>query len=295
MARKDFLRRVMQVLPAVVLLCAGCGKDESPANRIQEGATTIEINAIYPGHLQVRYGAVIEAPIDLTIVFHLVDGGDRQARFRIPAGYKSLQGWTGDGYLNIWDYLGGSDSLAGSQGSIDPGWDIGSVDIVSVSCPDSQYGFKVLTGADQWSSFYHPTDSVTTVRFVVNKDTVKYSDYDFNLADAIVFRQSTSFYNMIPFHYSVQLFCGPASYPLQQGMTMEVPFFLYLQGNRQWGSALDGAGSDTNGSTLTLTVTKLTDTHFNAVFSGKIWSGRQPDTLFISDGTFTNAPLPVVR
>jgi hypothetical protein len=39
---------------------------------------------------------------------------------------------------------------------------------------------------------------------------------------------------------------------------------------------------------------KVSATHFDAAFSGKVWSSRQPDTLFISKGELKNALLPYV-
>jgi hypothetical protein len=59
-----------------------------------------------------------------------------------------------------------------------------------------------------------------------------------------------------------------------------------------FGSQPDNVVSASFGSTLQLTITNVTGTHFDATFSGKLWSSRQADTLFISEGEIKNALLP---
>lgn len=273
-----------------------CTKTHEANNIIQEGQTTIEINAIYPA-LQIRYNDVIDAPINVTIAFHLTDGQEKHVAITIPADYKQLQRWDSDGFLNNWSYIeNGYDSTTNTtppKPQIDPNWQVESVEIISVTCPDKQYGFKVLTGSDEWS-FYHPTDSLTSVSFVANKDTVSYSDYDFNVGGGIIYQQNISSYEFYLFDYAFQMLSDHGqAYPLTSGMTMGMPFLLYRWNSRNYGSELDDGDPASNGSTLKLTVTKLTDTHFDATFSGKLWSSRQPDTLFIVNGEIKNALLPI--
>jgi hypothetical protein len=128
----------------------------------------------------------------------------------------------------------------------------------------------------------------------VNKDTVLYSDYDFKNSGGIIYKSDASIYGFYLFDYSFQMISETgASYPIENGASIKIPFLLYHWGSRNFGSEMDDGDPDSNGSTLKLTVTKLTDTHFDAVFSGKLWSSRQPDTLFITDGNIKNALLPV--
>jgi len=277
----------------IAILFSNCGKEASPsAKRIQQGNTTIEINAIFPHFLQVRTNNVIDVPINLTVTFHLKDGEDKSVPVTFPAGYKHLVSWGGDNYVNTFDYQGHTDSTGNdSTPIVDGSWDVSSVEITAVSCPDKEYGFKVLTGADDWT-FYKPTGPQTTVSFIVNKDTVSYADYDFN-TDGCLYRSNLQAYAFTFFTYRVSFYSAPAIYPLRAGMTMDIPAMVYKKENSiYFGSQPDDADSASNGSTLQLTVTSVTDTHFDATFSGKLWSSRQADTLFISEGEIKNAVLP---
>jgi len=283
----------------IAILFSNCKKDASPSgNTIQQGNITIQINAIFPQAvgsslhlLQVRYNDVIDSPIDVTVTFHLKNGQQKNIPIYIPAGYRHLQSWGGDNYINTLDYAGHTDSTGnGSTPVVDGSWDVSSVEITAVSCPDKEYGFKVLTGADEWT-YYKPTGPVTTVSFIVNKDTVSYADYDFN-TDAYLYRANTMVYGFYFFTYRVSLFSARASYPLQVGTTMDIPAMVYNWNSRRYGSQPDGMDSASNGSTLHLSITNLSNTHFDAAFSGKLWSSLQPDTLFISHGEIKNALLP---
>ena len=146
----------------IAILFSNCKKEASPSgNRIQQGNTTIEINAIFPKapgsslhFLQVRYNDVINAPIDVSVTFHLTNGQQKNIPVTIPAGYRNLVSWGGDNHINTLDYAGHTDSTGnGSTPVVDGSWDVSSVEITAVSCPDKEYGFKVLTGADQWTHY----------------------------------------------------------------------------------------------------------------------------------------------
>jgi len=277
----------------IAMLFSNCGKDAvATRNGIQQGAATIEINAVKIGNsLQVRYNNVIGASINVTVTFHLAGRQDKNILVQIPAGYQHLQSWGGDNYINTFDYTGYVDSTGNNSTSvIDGSWNVMSIEITAVNCPDKQYGFKVLTGADDWH-FYHPKDPLTTASFIVNKDTVAYSDYDFN-ANASVYRTDPGVYTFVFFGYQLQMFSARVSYPLQSGMTIDIPAMVYHWNSRNYGSQPDDGDSASNGSTLRLTITKVTSTHFDATLSGKLWSSRQPDTLFISEGKIQNALLP---
>lgn len=285
--------KIFSLTLLLATLFSNCEKNPIQSNRIQQGKTTIEINAIFPGDhfLYVRYNNVINAAINATVTFHLKDGEQKNIPVNIPAGYKNLQSWGGDNYVNSLEYTGYNDSTGNSSTPvIDGSWDVSSIEITSVSCTDKDYGFKVLTGSDDWN-FYHPTDSVTSVTFISNKDSVSYSDYDFNTRDNL-YRMNSQVYGFYFFGSQLLLFSGIEKYPLAEGMTMNIPAMVYNWNSRNYGSQPDGVDSASNGSTIQLTITKVTNTHFDANFSGKLWSSRQPDTLFISKGEIKNALLP---
>lgn len=88
------------------------------------------------------------------------------------------------------------------------------------------------------------------------------------------------------------LFSGSEQYPLHEGMAMNIPLMVYTYNSRNYGSFPDGTQAYLNGSTIVLTIIKVTDTHFDATFSGKLWSAMQADTLHISNGEIKNAVLP---
>ena len=284
------------------ILFSNCNKNTAlPGNIIQQGNTTIEINAISPrdasggSMLQVRYNNVIDAAINATITFHLKDGQQKKIAIKIPAGYKNLTSWVNGGYMNIWDYQGHYDSTGnGSIPVIDYSWDVSSVEITSVTSPDKEYGFKVLTGNDQWTS-YQPKDSLTTISFISNKDTIFYSGYDFETSANNLYTTAISSYGFYFFNSKILLFSGNEKYPLSEGMNINIPLMVYHWNSRNYGSQPNGEEAASNGSTLQLTITKLTSIHFDATFSGKLWSSRQPDTLRISHGEIKNALLPKVN
>lgn len=276
----------------ISLFLSGCEKDD-PIGGIQQGNTIIQINAVSPdiyNILQVRYNNVIAAPITATITFHLEDGQKKNVQINIPANNKNLQEWSENKFINTWNYNGFLDSTGNnSTPPIDRSWNISSVEITAVSCPDKEYGFKILT-SDEWT-FYEPRDPHTIVSFVSNKDTVFYSDYDF-IATLTQYNNQTRNYYFNFFSASVMLFSDVQKYPLTEGMTMNVPLMVYRFNSRNYGSQPDGPQAYLNGSTIVLTITKATSTHFDATFSGNLWSSRQQDTLHISNGEIKNALLP---
>jgi len=289
----NFISSIVVTLSLVIFI-SSCNKQrDASTNAIQQGNITIEINAIYPNFLQVRYNNVIDAPIQVRVTFFIQNGQKEVVPITIPAGYKKLQPWGGnEQYINVYNYSQSNDSSGITPPAvIQPGWVIDSVKITSVSCPDKQYGFKVLTGADQWD-FYHPTDPKTTVSFIANKDTFYYADFDFN-NPFIYYNKQFGSYDLTLFDHRFFILSDLETFPLKKGMTMNLPVMVYMLNGRSWGSQPDNVDSASNGSTLKLTVTDVTDTHFNATFSGKLWSSLQPDTLFISNGELKNVLIPV--
>ena len=293
MKNNSFLFQLLAIIGALSITFSACKKDPArSSNTIQQGNTIIEINAIYTGYyLQVRYNNVINAPIDATVrVFQ--NGKMMDVPVNIPAAYKSLQEWNNDDFINIWNYNGYYDSthvngLPVITGTVD------SVKIIAVSCPDKEYGFKIVGGNIDWSAFYHPTDPKTTISFISNTDTVFYSDYDFS-SGTIFYNKTSKLYRFVLYNLTYQIYAAPANYPLQEGMTMDVPVFIYFWNGRNYGLPTEGPLAGTNGSTVKLTITKVSDTHFDASFSGKVWASRVADTLFISKGEIKNALLPVI-
>jgi len=286
------------------LIFSSCTKDpDNPGNTIQQGDSIIEINAVYGSipnagsrFLQIRYNNVINAPINLTITFHLKDGQQHDIPIAISAGHKNLQKWGNGNYLNIWEHNDDNyDSTSTPQPPapvIDDSWDVDFIAIKSVTCPDKTYGFKVLTGLDEWTTFYHPTDVITSVSFISNNDTIMLSDYALD-AGITIRRNNPPGYNFYFFNSQFFMFTAPENYSFQPGTTMDIPILVYHWNGRNLGSQPDDREAASNGSTLKLNITKVTDKFYDATFSGKIWSSRQQDTLFISNGVIQNALLPV--
>jgi hypothetical protein len=289
----NFIPSILIILSFVIFISSCNKRRDGPGNAIQQGNTTIEINAIYPNFLQVRYNNVIDAPIKVGVTFFIQNGQQKVVPVTIPAGYKKLQPWGGnEQYINAYNYSEYNDSTGNAPASvIQPGWIVDSVKITSVSCPDKKYGFKVLTGADQWD-YFHPTDPRTTVSFITNQNTFYYADFDFNNPFLYYYTQG-KVYGFSFFNQAVYMLSGVAIFPIQQGMTLDIPYMNYFLDGRKWGSQPYNRDSASNGSTLKLTVTNVTDTHFDATFSGKLWSSFQQDTLFISNGELKNGLLPV--
>ena len=294
MKNNSILIQIIATMFALATFFSACEKDPAAsANKIQQGNTTIEMNAIYTGYyLQVRYNNVINAPIHATVRVYQNEK-TMDVPVNIPAGYQSLQNWNDDDYLNAWDYNGYYDSISTNGLPVITGH-VDSVKIIAASCPDKEYGFKIIGGNIDWSSFYHPTDLKTTVSFISNSDTVLFSNYDFS-SGTVFYNQTSKIYRFGLFNMSYQMFSAIANYPLQQGMTMDVPLFIYFWNGRNYGLPPEGPLAGTNGSTLKLTITKLSANHFDATFSGKVWSSRLADTLFISKGEIKNVFLPVVE
>ena len=294
MKNNSILIQIIATMFALATFFSACEKDPAAsANKIQQGNTTIEMNAIYTGYyLQVRYNNVINAPIHATVRVYQNEK-TMDVPVNIPAGYQSLQNWNDDDYLNAWDYNGYYDSISTNGLPVITGR-VDSVKIIAASCPDKEYGFKIIGGNIDWSSFYHPTNPKTTVSFISNSDTVLFSNYDFS-SGTVFYNQTSKIYRFGLFNMSYQMFSAIANYPLQQGMTMDVPLFIYFWNGRNYGLPPEGPLAGTNGSTLKLTITKLSANHFDATFSGKVWSSRLADTLFISKGEIKNVFLPVVE
>lgn len=283
----------------------GCSKSGlSSGDHIQQGNKIIQVNAIYPQNstgsssfhfLQIRFNNVINSPIYLKLRFNLTDGGHLDLPVTLPAGYQNLQRWSEDNYLNILDYVGGStDTISGIVSPLPPlssSLDVKSLVIISATTPDKNYGFKVLGGNDKWT-FYHPTSLHSSISFSANSEKVAYSDYDFTATHAIFYSNERSRYNFGIHNSEIAMISNVSTYPMKDGMQLGIPYLHYYFNGRNYGYALGQDVESSNGSTIQLTVTKLTETHFSATFSGKVWSAINPDTLFISSGVMENVPFP---
>lgn len=276
---------------AYTTFLSSCTKDAGGSkNQIQQGDSLIEILAINTTSTPIiKYNNVIDASINGTIRYYLKNGEEHDIPFSIPAGYKKLESWGSNKYLNVWYYTSYYDSTTGGipPPYIDGSWEVDHITIVSVNCSDKKYGFKVIDPSDDWN-YYNPTDPVTVVSFVSNEDTIAYAAYVFQTS-AGIYNTGGSNYGFYLFDARVQMISGVSTYPLYTGQVMDIPFFRYYW-DRNYGSQLD---STSNGSTLKLTVTEVTDKYFDATFSGKVWSSLQPDTLFIKDGVMQNVLLPL--
>jgi hypothetical protein len=112
--------------------------------------------------------------------------------------------------------------------------------------------------------FYYLTDPRTTVSFITNLDTFYYADFDFN-NPFLYYYTLGKVYGFSFFDLAVYMQTSVANFPIQQEMTMDVPYMNYFLNGRKWGSQPDIRDSASNGSTLKLTVTSV---HFDATFSG---------------------------
>ena len=152
MKNNSILIQIIAPMFALATFFSACKKDHTDAsNKIQQGNTTIEINAIYTGYyLQVRYNNVINAPIHATVRVYQ-NGKTMDAPVNIPAGYQSLQNWMNDDYLNAWNYNGYYDSTSTNGLPVITGR-VDSVKIIAASSPDKEYGFKIVGGNIDWST-----------------------------------------------------------------------------------------------------------------------------------------------
>lgn len=76
-------------------------------------------------------------------------------------------------------------------------------------------------------------------------------------------------------------------------MPLDISGSMFFDG-KQWGAAMDEPdGSHSTYSTIELDIISVDPEHFSGTFSGKLFSGRQPDTLYITDGFINHANIPV--
>jgi hypothetical protein len=285
------LLKNIAIVFSMTVFFSACKKDPSTvSNKIQQGNNVIQMNVLYHSYLEVRYNTVINAPIHVTVTIYQ-NGKTQDVPVNIPAGYKSLQSWGNNNYINVWNYNAYIDSTGDAPLPVITGT-VDSVRITAISCPDKEYGFKILVGTNDWT-FYHPDDLKTTLSFISNKDTILFSVYDFE-SGFLHYDKTTKQYFFGLFNNACYIASPSLNYPLTEGMALDMPVLVYNWNGRNYGIQPDGPEAITNGSTLQLKITKISTTHFDATFSGKVWSSRQPDTLFISQGELENALLPSV-
>jgi len=288
------------IVCCIIFLLNSCSKSVGNIDHIQQGDEIIEVNAIYnDGFLQIRYNNVIASPIYLKLHFIMTDGNQLDFPVTIPAGYQRLQKWgNGDEYMNVLDYIGGTittqtgviTSLPQLSGTLI----VQSLTIISATTPDKQYGFKPLGGNDDWT-YYHPSSPRCTVKFLANNENIQYSNFDFEVLSEVSSENDNEIYQFAMRDYMLQIISDLSPYPVKEGIQIGMPFLRYYYNNRNYGYAFGEKDEASNGSTLKLTVTKVSDQYFDATFSGKVWSAINPDTLFITDGTMENMPIPSVQ
>lgn len=80
--------------------------------------------------------------------------------------------------------------------------------------------------------------------------------------------------------------------PLHVGQFIHMPYLRYYGPYIDHGTEI--ANNDIapkSGSTITITITFTGDKNFDATFSGKVWSAKETDTLFIKGGLMLNVKL----
>lgn len=80
---------------------------------------------------------------------------------------------------------------------------------------------------------------------------------------------------------------------LFKGQEIKMPYFAYYGPYSDHGTQIkNNMIAPGSGSTVTLTVTRLGTVDFDGIFSGKVWSSRDQDTLVIHDGELLHVKLP---
>lgn len=291
---------------AVFAFCASsCSKDNSVQmiTGMQTGDTTVGITAHYvpvnPAgamfELLFKYNYKLPSPIKTVVRFYIQNKGVKDLPFTIPADNEDPVYEMQGNYLNSWIYPGGqNDSITGVYipSIIDRSWKIDSVKVIAAATSDKHYGFKVISDADTWPKYFEIKNPVTSIGFKWNGKDFYKEGYDFN-AGGSSYNTNTSTYGFWYFDHQFQMFSRVSAFPLKENMPLDISGIMFFDG-RQWGAAPDESdGSNSTYSTIQLKITSVDPGHFSGTFSGKLFSNRQPDTLYITDGFIRHAPIPV--
>lgn len=133
--------------------------------------------------------------------------------------------------------------------------------------------------------------SQTTAFFISNKDTIRYSDSSKN---AIVTYNATGKKSyVITLGYAFRGISYNDEPVLSAGQQIKLPYFRYYGPYGDHGTeTLNDDIAPGSGSTVVLRVTRVGNADFDATFSGKVWSAKEADTLFIKEGQLKQVKLP---
>jgi hypothetical protein len=133
------------------------------------------------------------------------------------------------------------------------------------------------------------TDYKTTAFFISNNDTIQYNDSG---SHTQVTYSSFKVY-AITLGASFRVISDSLQPQLHAGQQIQVPYFRYYGPSSDHGTELENNDiAPGSGSTVVLTVTRVGNENFDATFSGKIWSAKEADTMFIKEGQLKQVKLP---
>ena len=304
MKNEKKLAPIAVIFALLALFLCSCGKDDSTqmTTGIQTGDTTVGIAAHYfPNTLGssligliIKYNYKLTSPVKAVIRFYIHNKGARNLSFTIPANNENPVQEVQGGYLNSWTYPGEhKDSVTGKNipSEIDSSWDVDSVKVVAVETSNKHYGFKVISDEETWPKYFEIKNPVTSIGFIWNGRRFYLEDYDFRAGGAI-YTANIGAYLFRYFDFKFQMFSNASTFPLKDNMSLDIGAIVFFD-VRTWGAASDNPdGSNSTFSTIKLKITSVDSEHFSGTFAGKLFSNRQPDTLYITEGFIKNAPMP---
>ncbi|WP_343674111.1 hypothetical protein [Chitinophaga sp.] len=132
---------------------------------------------------------------------------------------------------------------------------------------------------------------LTTAYFVANTNTITYSDTSKNTF--VTYNATGSRSYAITLGSAFRAISDSLQPQLSVGQEIKMPFFRYYGPYGDHGTETqDDDIAPGSGSTIVITITRVGNRDFDATFSGKVWSAKEPDTLFIKDGQLKQVKLP---
>ncbi|MDI3321860.1 hypothetical protein [Pinibacter soli] len=134
-----------------------------------------------------------------------------------------------------------------------------------------------------------PVNYNTTAFFISNKDTIQYKDSSSHTQ--VVYSTSKAY--AITLGLSFRVISDSLQPKLYVGQQIRMPYMRYYGPYSDHGT--DVKNDDIalgSGSTVVLTVTRVGSENFDATFSGKLWSTKDIDTLFIKEGVLKQVKMP---
>ena len=225
-------------------------------------------------NLSALFNRVINSEITIVTLLHR-DGGKRDTTINliIPSGYKNYVASdpVGAGVMNYYYKNVGS------------GFGVVSMEVVSITCSDKSYYFT--TKVDTTTVL----DFKTSVYFISNKDTLRFNNYSYQTISTYSGIKSFAF----NFGITLRMMSDSLLTPLYVGQSIHMPYLCYYGPYTDHGTQV--ANNDIaphSGSTVSIVITRKDDKSFDATFSGKVWSAKEMDTLFIKGGQMLNVKLP---